>query len=1226
MLRVAVAIGAVCAARALTLHSGDELRSSDDDPLSPDHQSFIKREDASSARMLAEAIMREEEYVEDDYPALRLAARQGFVNSVRQLLELGASANVRFDVDTFGDDATPLHVAAHFGRGKIIELLVRDGGADVDARMVDPYTSDTYDYYKTALCVALDRNHTRTARTLLRLGANFTKLCPSPEDDANDWAPLLLAAEKANVEVVADLLQRGADANASDDNGDTALILAGSFEVIELLLDAGAFIDDALHKACYDGNVGVVRKQLKRGADVNSKGLAGCRPLHYAAQGENTHEVVQIVQMLVAAGADINAPNSAGMSPLYMLVSMPRPSEFLGGISALLDAGADPDTLLDRDNVVNGYMSPLHYAVVMNERQIVKVLLDAGADVNLVDEWGKTPLHEAAFGTVRAKQPDAEIPLMLIDAGADVNARTDSNNTPLHIAAYAGHNSVAQALLRHGADVHAGPVTPLALTGWSSREDDPVAWLLMKHGAKFPQINDDDPSIRRDVEGREVPPPSSFEGALEAKKAEFIKLSLLSRGTEEFSSGEKLCVTIEKSDRTLLTMLKLGTSANSICPGGEPALNKAVRAGSLKHVQHLLRHGAYVNARDLGRSKGYTALLHAAAGNRLDIARALLDAEADIEAADSIRGNTPLYGAALHGHVKVVELLLKRGAAVNTTNNAAWSPLGTAAYEGHVEVARALVRAGADPFEQRGCGSNPKSPHELAEERGHKDVVAAMTGRGFPPVLLSFLTSTLCCLGLAWFLMADATERRDLRRGRGGRWLTRWSDIFADRVADMFPDVGTALKWMSYGYGLSYLMFAVTTICMFRRFIDIGVPRPLLVAYLVVFILGALSSFLGCTRYLAWAEVLDTWLERGIRGAAYATIFVYLDVFFGEMFFGEKRPVFLRTMFGVVLFGCVVWLEGPAAWTAVTTWLAEKKKQQRLERKAEAARRRKQVKRDRVAAEQAAREQKRLDREAAAEAARAAQEREIVAMEREAAAKAARAARDREAATDAVARAREQERRDREAGAPEEKSEELPAPPRGYEIVARVLERLGEVEEVLPKLLNDGVNDAAIADLVVVEAMDPPDLMSLGMSRTTAEAIIAAISESAAVIAPPRGKVLVDDDILDAAAAHATELETSLTARQAEVARLKEILKAQHREIPDAYVCPISLEPMEDPVLAADGHSYERREIARHFDLGRRTSPMTGAPLPHTQLMPNHALKKAIQAFLEEVRQFDCEL
>ena len=64
---------------------------------------------------------------------------------------------------------------------------------------------------------------------------------------------------------------------------------------------------------------------------------------------------------------------------------------------------------------------------------------------------------------------------------------------------------------------------------------------------------------------------------------------------------------------------------------------------------------------------------------------------------------------------------------------------------------------------------------------------------------------------------------------------------------------------------------------------------------------------------------------------------------------------------------------------------------------------------------------------------------------------------------------------------------------------------------------------------------------------------------------------------------------------------------------------------MEDPVLAADGHSYERREIVRHFDLGRRTSPLTGAELPHTHLMPNHALKSAIQDFLHEVRQFATE-
>ena len=130
--------------------------------------------------------------------------------------------------------------------------------------------------------------------------------------------------------------------------------------------------------------------------------------------------------------------------------------------------------------------------------------------------------------------------------------------------------------------------------------------------------------------------------------------------------------------------------------------------------------------------------------------------------------------------------------------------------------------------------------------------------------------------------------------------------------------------------------------------------------------------------------------------------------------------------------------------------------------------------------------------------------------------------------------------------------------------------------------------------------------------------------ESPAATGPPPGKkILVDDDILDDAAAHARTLESSLTAHQAEVQRLKKILKEQQREIPDAYLCPITMDPMEDPCIAADGHSYERRAITDWFARGNNTSPKTGAQLDDTRLFPNHALKSAIQDFLEEVRRFD---
>ena len=121
---------------------------------------------------------------------------------------------------------------------------------------------------------------------------------------------------------------------------------------------------------------------------------------------------------------------------------------------------------------------------------------------------------------------------------------------------------------------------------------------------------------------------------------------------------------------------------------------------------------------------------------------------------------------------------------------------------------------------------------------------------------------------------------------------------------------------------------------------------------------------------------------------------------------------------------------------------------------------------------------------------------------------------------------------------------------------------------------------------------------------------------------PPPGKILVDEETYDDAAARAAELETSLTARQAEFERLK-AMKQQRLEIPDAYLCPITMDPMEDPVMAADGHSYEKSEISAWFALGNNTSPKTGAALPHQFLTPNHALRNAIQDFLAEVRKFE---
>ena len=68
------------------------------------------------------------------------------------------------------------------------------------------------------------------------------------------------------------------------------------------------------------------------------------------------------------------------------------------------------------------------------------------------------------------------------------------------------------------------------------------------------------------------------------------------------------------------------------------------------------------------------------------------------------------------------------------------------------------------------------------------------------------------------------------------------------------------------------------------------------------------------------------------------------------------------------------------------------------------------------------------------------------------------------------------------------------------------------------------------------------------------------------------------------------------------------------------YRCPISMEVMEDPVVASDGHSYERAYIARWFSAGHRTSPKTNIRLLHTNLLPNHTLRGAIEQWKERAR------
>ena len=158
-----------------------------------------------------------------------------------------------------------------------------------------------------------------------------------------------------------------------------------------------------------------------------------------------------LVEYLIEKGADItryaNNEDGEGEPALYFAAH----DGYVDIVKVLLDAGAEPDSCGDHG------VTPLHTAAMQRHIEVVQLLLNRGADVNLAstNPGGFTPLHGAAIGGHK------DIIKLLLKSGADHRMTTDSGHTPLMIAEHEGHwdfvNENAVDILRqYGAVEDAG--------------------------------------------------------------------------------------------------------------------------------------------------------------------------------------------------------------------------------------------------------------------------------------------------------------------------------------------------------------------------------------------------------------------------------------------------------------------------------------------------------------------------------------------------------------------------------------------------------------------------------------------------------------------------------------------------------------------------------------------------------------------------------------------------
>ncbi|HEX7079427.1 MAG TPA: ankyrin repeat domain-containing protein [Gammaproteobacteria bacterium] len=391
---------------------------------------------------------------QDGQTALMLAARAGALEAARILIEHGADVNAR----EAWRGQTALMWAADARQPEITRLLI-EHGADVHVRALandwaTQVTSEPRAQYRptgglTALLYAARSGCTACVDAILDAGADIDR--PNPDG----VTPLMIAIDNFAFETAKRLLERGANPHYSDWWGRTALYIAtdissfnsrgptpppeergevDAIDVIRMLLEAGVDPNPQLnmHRPSRGGNIGRFVDDLL---------TTGATPLLRAAIGHD----VEAVRALLEHGALVDLPNVMGVTPLMAAAGMgvsgrDRSADYGGDVESraiatlelLLAAGADvnarvtditsrtariarPSTMTEREG-----QTALYGAVKFGWARVVQYLIDHGAEVDIVDALGVSPV-DAALGRIggRDNTVSEEVAAILRNAGGE---------------------------------------------------------------------------------------------------------------------------------------------------------------------------------------------------------------------------------------------------------------------------------------------------------------------------------------------------------------------------------------------------------------------------------------------------------------------------------------------------------------------------------------------------------------------------------------------------------------------------------------------------------------------------------------------------------------------------------------------------------------------------------------------------------------------------------------
>lgn len=360
------------------------------------------------------------------------------------------------DIDYFSKDPRDyrrcdpaLHIAVHNNQIPILRLLL-ERGADINIKNSRGITA-----LRAGLCSGMNE----AVKLLLKYGADQT-IKPNTEDKRGS---IHVAALRCNRAVMAMLLNRGADVNDMDGNGQAALhwiARHGSMRARNYI----------------DSRIPVIELLLEKGADIDIPDYHLSTPLHYAA----FHGLDNLVELLLAKGADIEAINKDGGTPLLQAVNQGRTA----AVKVLVEAGAGVTVRPGLTMVDWVAHSCCFRSTDVDNAKLIRTFLSSPQQV---EEYIRCQPSGGAALYVAAKAGYDDIVTLLLDSGVKINSQLRSptaietghwkykcGGTVLHWAALGGSEKLVRLLIKRGADTAAiGENDQLTVLDWAIEGGNP---------------------------------------------------------------------------------------------------------------------------------------------------------------------------------------------------------------------------------------------------------------------------------------------------------------------------------------------------------------------------------------------------------------------------------------------------------------------------------------------------------------------------------------------------------------------------------------------------------------------------------------------------------------------------------------------------------------------------------------------------------------------------------